>query len=406
MRRDKNHYGWIVTLGCGIILFYSLGLGMNCFAVFIGPMIDTFGLTRTQGSSVASVLIIGGLLSMPAAGVLIRRFGARRTAFSAGICMAFAFLLFSISRDLAGCYIAAALFGIGYGAGSLIPVSVLMTNWFDSKRGFALGIATVGSGISTIIYPPLIALIIENYGLAAGFRFNFLNMLILSTVAFLLIRDDPRDVLLKPYGFIEPGAGDTGREPYSSSMKQAFQLRKYHMIMLAIFLLGLTITSTVTHISVVLTAGGHGSVFAAAMVSVFGFSMIVSKPLYGMLIDRFGVLKSTMVAYALLTFSYVSALLIGKADFASYTFVIFIGLGIPVASIGFPIWASALFGEKHISSIFPTFQIAFTVGGLIGSILPGLAADLTGSYQTVFWFFMIFLGMSFITARLAFRDRS
>ena len=66
--KNRPHYGWVVSIGCSIIIFYTYGLAMNVFSVFIQPLIDTLNLTKGQGSTIPSVINIAGIIAMIAEG--------------------------------------------------------------------------------------------------------------------------------------------------------------------------------------------------------------------------------------------------------------------------------------------------------------------------------------------------
>lgn len=129
---------------------------------------------------------------MALTGKLINRFGARKISFLAGLVIAAGYVMFSIAERSYVCYIAAFIVGLGYGSGSMIPVSTLLTVWFEKKRGFALGAATMGSGIATIISPKLLIGIIENSGIGYAFLILSIVVVTLATFSFILIRNTPR----------------------------------------------------------------------------------------------------------------------------------------------------------------------------------------------------------------------
>lgn len=207
--KNRLHYGWLVSIGCSIIIFYTYGLAMNVLSVFIQPLIDTLNLTQGQGSSIPSILNIAGIVAMLVSGKIYSSFNVRLVSFIYGLFIAVGFVVFSFADSLLHCYLAAILVGLGWGGGSMIPVSILISRWFNSSNGLALGIAAVGSGLATMIYPSFLAKMIEGQGLAYSFLFQALNIVILVIISHALIRNAPADKNLKPYEKKEAAGGES-----------------------------------------------------------------------------------------------------------------------------------------------------------------------------------------------------
>ena len=96
-------------------------------------------------------------------GIMADRLGPRRILFGSFIAIATGFILLSYVKSLAGFYAAYAIIGIGTsGAGSTILV-IAVANWFRSKAGMAIAVATSGYMVGVLL-SPLIVKIVDNYG--------------------------------------------------------------------------------------------------------------------------------------------------------------------------------------------------------------------------------------------------
>ena len=68
---------------------------------------------------------------------------------------------------------------VGFGASSMgnLATSKLVTNWFDKRRGTALGIAASGVSLSGVVMPNVSAQLIENFDWRIGFMvFGFFTL--------------------------------------------------------------------------------------------------------------------------------------------------------------------------------------------------------------------------------------
>ncbi len=84
----------------------------------------------------------------------------------------------------------------------ILPVPLLITNWFDKRQGTAMGIAAACGGIGGACSSVLLSNIIMSMGWRAG----YLGMAAITAVCilpatFLLLKDHPSQKNLLPYGF-------------------------------------------------------------------------------------------------------------------------------------------------------------------------------------------------------------
>lgn len=158
--RTRPHRAWAVCLGCSIALFTVMGLGVNVFTIYQPWIIQVYGFTNAQGSWITTVRSLFSLLAMFTVGVLCRRLGLRYTMTLGVACFAASYALFGAAHTFPAYCAAAALSGLAYAYGGMIPLTLVISNWFQRRRGLALGLAAAGSGLPTIFFPPLLTQII------------------------------------------------------------------------------------------------------------------------------------------------------------------------------------------------------------------------------------------------------
>ena len=107
------------------------------------------------------------------------------------------------------------LAGVSHGLGAMLPASILMLRWFLSRRGTAIGICAAGTGISAVVFSPILSALIERFSLRVCFYFEALVSLLAAGLVFFLIRESPEACGLAPYGT---------REEASSSEKQKLSI--------------------------------------------------------------------------------------------------------------------------------------------------------------------------------------
>ena len=81
----------------------------------------------------------------------------------------------------------------------MIPLTLALSHWFRDRRGLALGLAAGGSGLSTVLAPPLLEEAIQHLGLTAAFWLEGGVGILLTLCVLLLVRDRPEELGLVPY---------------------------------------------------------------------------------------------------------------------------------------------------------------------------------------------------------------
>uniref|UniRef100_A0A8R1DWE0 MFS domain-containing protein n=1 Tax=Caenorhabditis japonica TaxID=281687 RepID=A0A8R1DWE0_CAEJA len=156
-------WGWVVVLGSFFVHVFADGF-VYSFGVLVETLMLEFNANNTTSSLIISLLTGLTLGSGPLASAVCNKYGCRITTIT-GACIA-----------LVGCacsYFATAMWhivisvgvimGIGFGL-MYCPAIVIVTMYFENKRSLATGIAVAGAGVGTVLFAPINAFLINNYG--------------------------------------------------------------------------------------------------------------------------------------------------------------------------------------------------------------------------------------------------
>jgi sugar phosphate permease len=155
--------GWrFVALGA---LAQGLALPLlGAYGIVATPLIEEFGVSTTQLGLGISLAILATALAGPLLGAALDR-GPLRTIMLTGVALMFVSVL-ALSRgaalwQLAACFATAT---VGMSMYGMLPVQVILVNWFVLRRGTALSLAYAGTSVGALIVPPATAWLIEWFG--------------------------------------------------------------------------------------------------------------------------------------------------------------------------------------------------------------------------------------------------
>jgi len=176
-------WGWFVVAGVFIILSASYG-SRYCFGVFVRPMFVEYQWSMTIISFGASINLfmyaVGGILS----GWLLDRMAPRWIMTFGSVIAATGFVMVSFIQTPLQFYLSyGVLCGLGSAGIGVVVGSSSVGKWFIRKRGVAVGIASMGIGVGTMILTPVAGYIVKNYDWRNGFI--FFGILILIVGVFL-----------------------------------------------------------------------------------------------------------------------------------------------------------------------------------------------------------------------------
>src|ERR1700744_5378602 len=207
-------YGWVIVAGT----FVTMAIGVNArtaFLVFFPPSGDEFGWERgvTAGAFSFGFLVSAGM--SPLIGRMMDRLGPRGVMELGVGLMAGGLLLAPLTTQPWHLYLT---IGVLVGAGSIClgysGQSLYVPNWFNRRRGLAMGLAFAGVGIGSITLLPWVQHMIEQTGWRTACTAMGLLVLLALAPVNLLLRKRPEDIGLRPDGDEAPS--ESSAKPVSN----------------------------------------------------------------------------------------------------------------------------------------------------------------------------------------------
>ena len=383
---------WWVVFACASGLLAGAG-AINVFAmgVFLKPITEELGMGRGPFNSAIAIGSLLNAIACPILGWMLARWGVRRVMIPGILLCVLATASYALigSMPLAMVYALFAVAGFVFGCQTPIAYATVTAQWFDDKRGFALGIAMAGVGAGVILIPKISASLILSF----GWRTAFLGLAVCVFVfAFipvaLFIRERP--------GFI-PGAdraavpkadvpGLEAREVFRGSWQ-------FYALTAAFFLAIVAINGTVSQVVVLLTDRGFALQTATGALQASGAAIIVGRIISGWALDRF------WGPYVAVAFFVVPMVGIGLLDSGAggtlpllATVLCGLGIGAEVDLMAF--FVSRYFGLRDYAKIYGTMFAVFSFGVGVGPAVSGFVFDRFHSYDPAFMAYEVLLAVT------------
>ncbi|MGP4081254.1 MFS transporter [Pseudalkalibacillus sp. R45] len=400
-------YGWIIVFIGGMGLFFS-GPGQTYgVSVFIDSYIEEFEWSRSLVSGIYSgaTLLSGALLFLM--GRAVDRFGQRRMSLVIGIMLAVACFWNSFVLTPVMLFIGFFLLRFfGQGSMTLVP-NTLVPQWFIEKRGRALSFMAIGGFLSSALFPPINAWLIETFSWEVAFRIlGGAILLIFVPLVFVFMKNRPEDIGLKPDNAVRK-VRDDGTEieeenpnDVSWTLNEAMKTRQFWLILFCVSIPALVNTGITFHLVSIFTEGGLGrgtAAFILSLMAIIGFPITMVS---GFILERVKVNVVLSLSF-LGQLAFVAMLLFTESYWMAILFGVMWGIVNGLERITLSIIWPDYFGRKHLGSIKGLAMTTMVIGSAFGPLPYGFAYDLFGGYTEILLLTMIFPILGFIFALIS-----
>lgn len=381
-------WGWYVVFSSFTILVLVYGARYS-FGVFVRPMFAEYNWPMTVISLAASI----NLLMYASAGIftgwLLDRL-APKLITTIGILMTTAgFISAGFVKTPMGLYLAyGILVGLGTAGCGAVAFTAAIGKWFIKKRGIALGIASMGIGVGTMLMAPLAGYIVGKFGWRAGFL-CIGGLICLVGITFSQVfmgKDNPQHYGLLPDGDLA-SPDPSSKVPASAalakpSLKPVISDHRFWLLTICNVFAVMTLMMTFVHQVAYATNNGIDKIEAAAAIGLIGITGSGGKFFFGWLSDRINDAKySAALGFLIMA---IGMFLLYRSDnvIILYTFALIYGFGYGSLAPVTPYLIADRFGGQVLGSAYG-LCIFFSagVGGALGPIIGGIIFDQTGSYR-------------------------
>lgn len=383
MKQNVRKKRYLYVAGCFVMLLL-LGIAY-AWSVFVGPLEETYGWTRTQTSLAFTILMIGFSVGCVMTGILAKKIGYQKIVILAAILIGGGFAGTAFATDIVVLYVTYGVFA-GLGIGMIYNASIsVIPRWFPESQGMITGVLLMGYALSTSILSPVCQKLLSVYGP----KRTFLVLAVLDFAVFFVgssfMKLPTEDELRKLPENVVRSSGPTTNSMNSSEM---LHTSKFYIYFIASNFLFMAALSYLNHVAPALqgemaVSAGTGALVVSAMSLCNG----IARPLAGQFIDRMGV-KITL--RALSGINVTASILACVALIGNMTALMIIAACLLLFGYGcqgssMPSVIRILYGEEHLSMNYSIMSIV-SLTASVGPIIMGAMQVRSGNYLAGFLF--------------------
>jgi MFS family permease len=386
------YYGWVVVLAAGTTTFARMAPATTTLALFLSPMADEFGWSRTLIAGSVSFGAVSSIFLSPIVGWAVDRFGARLILAGSMVVLGIAIISLAWATT-------PVLFYLGFATGRVIfhvPVQIgtgaLISRWFIKKRGRAIGATYLAGALGGIVTVQIASLAISHWSIGAAWITLGVMVLAVSVLpSALLIVENPEDIGLQPDNK-SPNGGETtpetlengaGQDEDDWSLREAMGTRALWVLTAVVGAQFMIQAGISVHIGAFFLDRGLSLAATANAITVNSIANACASLIWGAIVEKVAI-RWAMVG--LMLFSVVTSLALLTVSSHSTAFLVAGILGIVAAggNVIPPVAFASYYGRRSIGRIRGVSETGVQIGQMIGALFSGFVFDLTGSYTVAF----------------------
>jgi len=379
----NRSYRWIIVAAGGVIGCVAIGC-MFSLPVFIIPIAEETGWTRTGISAAMTIAFLAMAVGSMVWGMLSDRFGPRAVVLAGAVILSASLWGLSMVTSLAAYQ---AIYGVLIGgamAAFFAPTMATVTGWFDTHRSLAVSLVSAGMGMAPVTMSPFAAWLIAQHDWRTSYQIMAIVAAVILVPLALLLRRPP--ALANPTA--AAASQDVSGQP-GMSTRGALLSAPFIVLALTNFFCCATHSGPIFHTVSYAMACGIPAMTAVTIYSVEGLAGMAGRLGFGVLADRFGA-KLLLVAGLLVQAFGALGYFFAQDLAAFYSVAALFGFVYAGTMPLYAVLARENFPLRMMGTIIGGTSMAGSLGMAIGPVFGGWIFDRTGDYG---WLYIASFGM-------------
>jgi MFS family permease len=369
------------ALAAGFAVLF-VGTGVNfAFGILFKPILGELGADRSTLALAATASLLVNAAGQPVFGALVDRFGPRRVILvSLALMTLGAALVSRVTAPWQFILVYGVVIAAGFTGSGILPVSVHVSRWFPSERGFVTAVAASGFSLGHLAFTQVAAWAAA----LVGWRQTYLWLAAAVAGALgaftVVLHEAPASSPAR-----DASSGDRSSRPGLSSLDRRTALRTTAFWALTLGLVGCGFTDFLmtTHLAAHATDLGLTPGVAANAISLWAAANVLGILAAGGVAAWIGPRWALVLTYGLRAAAFFYLPLV-REPWQLYLFAALFGATFFTTAPLSSTLVGQLFGPAHHGAIFGAANLFHHSAGALGAYAGGLVFDLAGSYRPIF----------------------
>lgn len=398
----KKFKGWGVLAAAFIMSFIPTGIMSNCFSLYMAPVCENLGFSNTSWSLVNLIASFASAIGAMVIAGMYQKKNMKITMIivTLGTCLCWVGATFCTA--IWQFYLIFGLSNVFMAGLTQLPISMLVTAWFEDKRATMMSIAYAGGGLGGAVWSPIISSFIASSatGWKTAMLFSAAAVAVVMVLAALfLVKRSPAEYGTEPYRTGEAAATANTAEQSNAwigvSKKTATKSSAWFCVLGVVVFIGILSAGVTTHVpNFVTSIAQDGGKLQGTVLSVYSIVSIVGMVAGGALMDKIGI-KKTVLGAAVLVILGLGSLYLYSATgttILAFGYSVFFAIAMFLPKVLPAVLMSKVFGTKDYGSIYAFANLFFLIGAACGSVLTSIIQSIVGYGIT--WIVYMFVAVA------------
>ncbi len=383
--------GWLMILVAGLMFYFYAGMCTDGLNTIVSSFANAHQVDEAALLSMTTPASWVGLLGSVACSWAIAKFKSNRVAMLiTAVLGGITYMCYGVVTTLAGFTVVTAManfFGMGY---CWTCANALMASWFPTKKGLALGWATMGQNLCSATFVLLLTAIMGWAGLNGSFYIMGGLLIVAGIFSFIVMRDTPEEMGCAPdNGTVtreELEANRREMEAYKSPWNAKTLLLNKQVWLIGLGF-GIFIICNVACISQLiprLVMAGWAPPKAIASMTVAAVLGLLGSYLTGWLDQKIGTKKASIAYGCWYVVTLITCAIPSNNVYLQYLSVFMIGIAIGGIGNLFPSMTATLFGRYDFVRAMGVLNPITNIVRSFAFIIMGAGLSMTGTYHLAY----------------------
>ncbi|MGL5437939.1 MAG: MFS transporter [Lachnospiraceae bacterium] len=402
-KSDFGKKGWGLIVLCGCMLFFSTGTTVDGLNATVEGLAGKHGWDTATLLGFSTISGIVSIIGMFIFGLVCDRSGARKLAVFSLIAGGLSYIWYGHVTTITQYAVALCLVSVFANVYAWIAGGAYLSTWFPTKKGLALGWATIGNNLASAVIVIIIAGLTNILG---GIQWAItaigISMILLSAWAYF-VPDTPREAGINPDNMTDEETlafhGEVSDEKCVSkwTYKMLLQTKEFWLISGGLGLYMLITVGVMSQLVPRLINIGFTPSQAIGSMSVCALIGSVGSYVWGVLDQKL----STRVATAIFGVWYGIAIIFNLMPNLICIYISIFMLGVAIGgNANWPVsLVTTVYGHRNFAKVYSLINPCISLLRMFSFAALAVSLKVTGSYSGAY---VVFAGLAMVAAVMIF----